>query len=126
MKKGGPTMSVTVKRITLWRGTIEHLPGILAGSLKPLVDAGADLSVAMLYRQPNDSSQATIEVYPIVGRSQAAAARSVGLQPGGLPALLVEGDDRPGMGFSIAHALAHKAINVVFLVSQVQEAKFSA
>jgi len=34
-------MSVTVKKIVLWRKEVENQPGILANALAPLANAGA-------------------------------------------------------------------------------------
>jgi len=39
-------MALTVKRITLWRREVENEPGILAGTLEPLANAGAIKSAA--------------------------------------------------------------------------------
>ncbi len=39
---------------------------------------------------------------------------------------LVEGDNRPGLGYAIAQALAHARINLTFLVAQVIGKKYSA
>ena len=47
-------MSVTVKSIKLWRKEVENKPGELAGTLGPLVSAGADFQVLMGYRFPGN------------------------------------------------------------------------
>jgi len=107
-----------VKRITLWRREIEHQPGTLAGTLEPLAAAGVNLQVVMGYRFPETTTRAAIEVYPVAGRKATAAAEQAGLTPFGLACLLVEGDDRPGLGALLARALAHAGINIVFLVAQ--------
>ena len=50
-------MAVTVKSITLWRSEVDNRPGVLAGALGPLADAGANLRVARAYRFPADESR---------------------------------------------------------------------
>jgi hypothetical protein len=40
--------------------------------------------------------------------------------------LLVEGDDKPGLGYAIAQAIAGAGINMTFFVAQVIGRKFSA
>ena len=120
-------MAVSVKRITLWRADVENRPGVLANALEPLARAGADLRVVMGYRFPTTPEHAAIEVYPVSGRKAAAAAQEAGLaQAVDIPCLFVEGDNRPGMGASIARGLADASINVAFLVAQVLGRRFSA
>lgn len=43
-------MAVTVKKAVLWRKEVESQPGVLAATLKPLAEAGADLQIVMGYR----------------------------------------------------------------------------
>ena len=43
-----------------------------------------------------------------------------------IPTLLVQGDNRPGLGHAIAQAIAEAGINVTFLVAQVIGTRFSA
>ena len=45
-------MAVTVKKAVLWRKEIDNRPGMLANTLEPLSEAGADLQVVMGYRYP--------------------------------------------------------------------------
>jgi hypothetical protein len=117
-------MATKVKRIVLWRGEVENEPGALARTLGPL--AGSNLEIVMGYHRHGEGNRAVIEVYPIVGKKAAAAAQGAGLAPGTLPALLVEGDDRPGLGHAIAQALAAAGINIGFTVAQVFGKKFTA
>jgi hypothetical protein len=119
-------MAVTVKKIALWRSEVENKPGVLGRVLAPLADAGADLQVVMGYRYPGEERKAAIEVCPVSGRKSVAAAREVGLVASSIPTLLVEGDNRPGLGSAISHAMADEGINLGFLVAQVIDGKFSA
>lgn len=119
-------MAITVKRITLWRTEVRNQPGKLAGALGPLAAAGADLEVVMGYRYPGDERQAAIEVYPVTGRRMSAAAEIGGLQPAKIPVLLVQGDNRSGLGYAIARALSESSINLAFVIAQVIGRTYSA
>ena len=119
-------MSVSVKKIVLWRSEVDNRPGALAGTLEALAQAGADLRIVMGYRYPGDPGKAAFELYPVSTKKAAAAAQAAGLGATSIPTLLVEGDDRPGLGSRMARALADEGINLGFLVSQVIGRKYSA
>ena len=94
-------MAVSVRKITLWRSEVPNRPGMVAGALAALAEAGADLKVVMAYRFPGDESS-------------------------GIPTLLVYGDDRPGVGAAIARGIAEAGINLAFFVAQVLGRRYSA
>lgn len=119
-------MALTVKRITLWRREVENQPGALASTLEPLAAAGADLRLVLGYRFPEATNQAAIEVFPVSGKRAKTAAEAAGLHPFALACLLIEGDNRPGLGAAIGRALADAGINVAFLVGQVVGRRFAA
>ena len=119
-------MAVIVKRVTLWRSEVENRPGELARALEPIARADTDLRVVMGYRYPGNETKAAIEVYPIVGRKAVAAAQAGGLSASSIPTLYVEGDNRPGLGYDIASALANADVNIDFQVAQVIGRRFSA
>jgi len=120
-------MAVTVKRITLWRADVDNRPGVLATRLEPLAAAGADLRLVMGYRFPNAPEHSAIEIYPVTGKKAVAAAQQAGLgEAAHIPCLLVEGDNRPGLGAAIARGLADANVNIAFLVAQVIGRRFSA
>jgi hypothetical protein len=119
-------MAVSVKKVTLWRGEVQNKPGVLRNVLGPLAKAGADLQVVMGYRYPGNGRKAAIEVCPVTGRKATAAAKAAGLAASSIPTLLVEGDDKPGLGHAVAQAMADAGINIDFLVAQVIGGKFSA
>jgi hypothetical protein len=118
-------MPVTVKPIKLWRKEVENKPGVLADILEPLANAGANLKAVMGYRYPGDESKAAIELYPVTGRKAVNAAMAAGLVQSKIPVLLVEGDDKPGLGALVGKAFATSGINVDFLVAQVVGRKYS-
>ena len=119
-------MGLTLKRITLWRTEVDNTPGILAKVLAPLADAGANLQVVMGYRFPGNETKAAIEVYPVTGKKTVNAATSAGLSASTIPTLLVEGDNRQGLGKAIAEAIAEAGINLGFLVTQVIGRRYSS
>jgi hypothetical protein len=119
-------MPVSVKKISLWRAEVDNKPGMLAATLAPLAGAGADLQVVMGYRIPGQETKAVIEVYPVSGKKVTAAAQSAGLAAAAFPALLVEGDNEPGLGHKLSQALAEAGINLSFFVAQVLEDRYSA
>jgi hypothetical protein len=116
-------MAITVKKIKLWRREVDNRPGMLAATLAPLAEAGASLQVVMGY---HIGDMAAIEVFPVTGSKATAAAPRGGLAPSGPPALLVNGDDRPALGYELARGIADAGINIHFLVAQVVGGRYSA
>jgi hypothetical protein len=119
-------MPMTVKRITLWRKELENTPGTLAETLEPLAKAGADLQIVMGYKFPGDPAKGAVELYPVANKNTTQAAQSVGLAASSIPVVLVEGDNRAGLGHSITKALADAGLNLDFLVTHVIGRKYSA
>ena len=119
-------MAVTVKKVTLWRTDVEDKPGALSGVLAPLAEAGADLQVVMGYRYHGGEHKAAIEVCPVKGKKPTAAANKAGLAASAIPTLLIQGNNKPGVGSAIAQAIADEGINVTFIVAQVIDKQFSA
>ncbi len=117
-------MPVTVKSISLWRKEVENQVG--AQTLEPVTKAGANLRVLMGYRYPGDGNKAAIELYPITGKKVTAAAAEAGLAISSIPTLLVEGDDKPGLGLAIAQAIAEAGVNMTFFVAQAIGRRYSA
>ena len=100
--------------------------GALASALESLAGAGADLEVVMAYRYPGEQSRAAVELYPVTAMKSVAAAKEAGLAASSIPAYLVEGDNRPGLGHAISKAIADEGINMDFVVAQVIGRKYSA
>ena len=119
-------MAVTVKPITLWRKEVDNHPGILAQTLEPFAMGGTDLHVVMGYRYPGNESKAAIELYPVVGQKLVRVAQAAGLTASPIPTLLVEGDNKPGLGHAIARAIAESGVNLAFMVMQVIGRRYSA
>lgn len=119
-------MPVQVKRITLWRKELENRAGSLSSTLEPLANAGTDLEIVMGYCYPGDRAKAAVELYPVAGKKTVAAAQGAGLAVSSIPAVLVQGDNRAGLGHAITKAVAEAGVNLDFLVAQVIGRKFSA
>jgi hypothetical protein len=119
-------MAVTIKPITLWRSEAHDRPGALAEVLEPLSAAKADLQVVMGYKVPGEKTRAVLELWPMTGRKLSQAAERAGLSPSHTPTLLVTGDNRAGLGYAIARAIADAGISLSFLVAQVAGRKYSA
>jgi hypothetical protein len=119
-------MSISVKRITLWRTEVANKPGVLSNVLGPLAATGADLQIVMGYHYHGAGDKAAIEVYPVSGKKGKTAAEKGGLSECTIPTLLVEGDNHAGLGSGIATALGEAGINMGFLVAQVIGERFSA
>jgi len=119
-------MAVTIKHISLWRKETVNQVGSLAKTLAPVVKAGANFRVLMGYRYPGNESRAAIELYPVSGRNVSAAAIETGLAASSIPALLVEGDDKSGLGLAIAKAIGDAGVNMAFFVAQVVGRRYSA
>jgi hypothetical protein len=117
-------MAVTVKKATLWRRELNNKPGTLAETLKPFAKAGVNLQVIMGYTFP-DPNTGAVEVYPITDAKGEAAAKEAGLQPAkDIACLVVEGDDRVGVGYEIANAVAGAGINLRFAMCQVIDKRY--
>ena len=119
-------MAVTVRPITLWRKELQDRPGALADSLAPLTEAAIDVQILMAYRFPGEPDRAAVELFPVTGKRATAAADQAGFGASGIPALLVEGDDSPGLGHRLSRAIAVAGINLDFVVAQVIGRKYSA
>jgi hypothetical protein len=119
-------MALTVKKVTLWRREVGHRAGALADLLEPLADAGANLRVVMGYTLPHRPGEAVIEVFPIAGRKASSAATAAGLAASPIACLLVEGDDRAGLGSDMARAVADVGVSMSFVVAETVGRKFSA
>jgi hypothetical protein len=118
-------MSVTVKKIVLWRRELENRPGSLANSLKPLAHSGINLQILVGYAGHSDRKGA-MEIYPIIDAKAEDAAKEAGLQPmSDVQCLLVEGEDSPGLAHRITEAIAEQAINLEFIMLTAIGGKFS-
>ncbi len=119
-------MAITVKKVDLWRKVVENKAGSLAEILAPLAKLGSDLQVVVGYGDAADPGKATVEVFPVKGRQGSKAAKEAGLAASSAAALMVEGDNLPGLGHAIASKIAEAGINIAFLSAQGLGKKFVA
>ncbi len=119
-------MPISVKQIILWRTEVDNQAGALASTIESPAKAGADLTVIMGYKHPTSEGRAVIEVFPIKGKKLTAAAEAAGLRAASIPTLLVDGDNKPGLGHAVAQAIGAAGINISFFVAQVIGRRFSA
>jgi hypothetical protein len=75
---------------------------------------------------PGGREQSGIQLYPVSGKKSAAAAQTAGLTPSSISTLLVEGDNRSGLGHAIAKAIGDAGINMSFVMAQVMGRRYSA
>jgi hypothetical protein len=62
----------------------------------------------------------------VKGNKLTASAQVAGLTPSSIPTLLVEGDNKAGLGHAITKAIADAGVNLSFLVAQVIGRRYSA
>jgi hypothetical protein len=118
-------MPARVKPITLWRKEIDNQPGVSPERWSLSRTGGADLQVVMGYRYPGNEAKAVIELYPVAGKKLVKAAQVAGLTASPIPTLLVEGDNKAGLGHAVARAIAESGVNLAFMVTQVIGRRYS-
>jgi hypothetical protein len=118
-------MAITVKKTFLWKKELDNHPGAIAEALEPFAESGADLQLVMVYRFP-DAHKGAIEVHAISRRKFISTADCAGLTPSAVPVLLVEGDNRQGLGYALTKAIGDAGINVSFVMAQVVGRRYAA
>ena len=119
-------MAISVKRVSLWRASVDNRPGALARILAGQAAAGANLEVVMGYAVPGEREHAVVEIHPVKAKKAMAAAQATGLSATSTPTLLVSGDDRAGLGHAMTQAVADAGINLSFMIAQVVGRRYSA
>jgi len=117
-------MALSVKKIEMWQKDVANKVGSLAGVLAPLADVGADLQVVMGYGTSGGKS-AVVSMFPVKNKKVMNAAETAKLKSS-KSVLLVQGDNKAGLGNSIAQALAGAGINIAFLSAMAMGKKFVA
>lgn len=111
-------MSITVKKVVVWRAEVQNRPGEMARALEPLVRHDLQLVIGYQGR--------VIDVAPVVGPKARAAAERAGFRPRPTSTILVEGDNRPGLCFAAARALGDAGVSMDSVVGQVIGRKYRA
>jgi hypothetical protein len=119
-------MAISVKKVQLLRRQLQNRPGSLAESLKPFAEGKVNLQVIMGYVYQKDRRHAEVEVLgPSSKGSASAAAKGKFEKTRHIHCLIVQGDDRPGLGYAIARALGSSRINMSFALMQVVGRRYS-
>ena len=119
-------MAVKIKRIGLWRTEVLSRPGALAEALEPLAQGNADLKVVRVRATPGDAERHTLEVYGGEGKRATIVARAAGFSLEPAITVLLEGDNRPGLAYAVANAVAWAGIAVRDLDAEVVGTRYSA
>jgi hypothetical protein len=119
-------VAVSIKKLVLWTAEIGNQPGTLGEKLEPFAKAGADLKIVMAYEKPGDRVTSIVEVGPVTGVKALRAAREAGMTKSSIPCLLIEGDNRAGLGHAVASALGAAGINIQFLAAAATGRKSAA
>lgn len=106
-------MGLQVKRMDTWAAPLEDIPGSLAGKLKALANAGANLQFIIARRAPDKPGSGVVFVTPIQGAAAVRAAREAGFQKTrSLHTVQVQGPDKPGRAAALMQALAQGGLNL--------------
>jgi hypothetical protein len=106
-------MALKVTKTELWVAELRDEPGALASCLSALAAVGANLECVIGRRQPDKPGTGLVFVSPIEGRRVRAAAKGAGFSEAArLPALKVEGADKPGLGARILRVIGDSGVNL--------------
>src|ERR1043166_6116449 len=106
-------MPLKVTTIDVWSAEIQDQPGGLAGALRQLAGASANLEMVVARRQPDKPGTGIVFLAPVKGRKATEAAAMADLSPAtGMAALRVEGTDRRGLGAKMISDLADDGISM--------------
>ena len=119
-------MTIRIKRIGLWRTEVPGRPGALAEVLEPLAHGNADLKVVRVHAAPSGAGRLAVEVYAGEGKRAAGVARTAGFSLEPSTTVLLQGDNRPGLAFAVADAIAWAGIGVRDLDAEVVGTRYSA
>jgi hypothetical protein len=119
-------MTIRIKRIGLWRTEVPGRPGALAEVLEPLAHGNADLKVVRVHAAPSGAGRLAVEVYAGEGKRAAGVARAAGFSLEPSTTVLLQGDNRPGLAFAVADAIAWAGIGVRDLDAEVVGTRYSA
>lgn len=119
-------MAIQAGRVPVWVGSIEDRVGGAARLLEPLAAAGVGLDFVVARRTPEDPGRGILFAAPVRGRKAEQAAAAAGMRPArDIAALLVQGDDRPGLGHAIAAAIGGAGVSFRGLSAAVVGRRFA-
>ena len=95
--------ALKVRKGTMWRSQIEDTPGTFAKKLEPFAKAGQSLQVVAGWSTSSATEKgvAYMEIFPVTDEKGKQCAKEAGLhEVTDSVCLIVEGDDRPGLGYT--------------------------
>lgn len=110
-------MAVSIKKLVLWTAEIGNQPGTLGRALEPFAEVGVDLKIVMAYEKPGDAGTSIVEIGPVTGAKAHRAAKAAQMKQSSIPCLLIEGDNRAGLGSAVGAALGGAGINIQFVAA---------
>jgi hypothetical protein len=118
-------MSFKMDRVHVWACEVKDEPGGVAGQLRLLDDAGADLEYVYTQRSPDKPGAGLLCVAPLTGAEQTRVARAAGLHEVSDPIVMrLEGDNIAGLAHRLKHAWAASGINLHGSILTVIGTKF--
>ena len=106
-------MAYELEKVDVWAGTIEDRPGGLAEKLEALAKAGVNLEFVVARRHGDKPGAGVVFVAPVKGAGPARAAKAAGLSKAeDMFSVRLMGPDKPGLGSTIAGAIAGAGINM--------------
>jgi hypothetical protein len=120
-------MDLEVERVDVWAAPIQDRPGALAGMLKTLHKAGADLQFVIARRALDKPGTGVVFVTPLQGDREIRAASQSGFNvTQSLHSIRIRGQDRAGIVADLTLALAEGGINLRGLSASVIGSQFVA
>ena len=119
-------MAVRIKRIELWSTEVSSRPGALAEALEPLAQGNVDLKVVRVRAVTGSTGRLSVEVYGGTSKRALMVARGAGFSVAASTTVLVQGDNRPGLAYAVANAVAWAGIGVRDLDAEVVGTRYSA
>lgn len=120
-------MDLAVEHVDVWAAPIQDRPGSLAGLLKTLHKAGADLQFIIARRSPDKPGTGVVFVTPLQGDREIRAASQAGFNvTQSLHSIRIMGQDRAGIIAELTQALAEGGINLRGLAASVIGSQFVA
>jgi predicted amino acid-binding ACT domain protein len=120
-------MDLAVERVDVWAAPIQDRPGSLAGLLKTLHKAGADLQFIIARRAADKPGTGVVFVTPLQGDREIRAASQAGFNvTQSLHSIRIMGQDKAGIVAELTQALAEGGINLRGLSASVIGSQFVA
>ncbi len=106
-------MSQLVDRVDIWAARTVDKPGSVAGILKGLYEAGADLDFVIARRSSSTPGTGVVFLTPIQGDREIEAASTLGFNlTNSVSSVRVEGDNVPGAAAKLSELISDADINI--------------